>query len=79
MVKKFAIGVRMKVVMEVKTISRRKITYKGVKPIGKEQWQFLYRWLYGLVEPSTGESFFWEFTHLNSICFEKFLELFAEK
>ena len=59
-------------------MSRRKITAKGVKPIGVEQWKFLYRWLYGLVEPLTGESFFWEFTHLNSVCFEVFLELFSE-
>lgn len=34
-------------------------------------------WLYGLVEPLTGESLFWEFTHLNSVCFEMFLELFS--
>ncbi|WP_034936742.1 transposase [Gloeocapsa sp. PCC 73106] len=36
-------------------------------------------WLYGLVEPTSGESFFYEFCHLDSICFEKYLELFAEK
>lgn len=40
-------------------ISRRKITACGVKPVGIEQWKFLYRWLYGLVEPLTGDSFFW--------------------
>ncbi|GAB4197532.1 MAG: hypothetical protein Fur006_46230 [Coleofasciculaceae cyanobacterium] len=27
----------------------------------------------------TGESFFYEFCHLDSICFEKYLELFSEK
>jgi transposase len=27
----------------------------------------------------TGESFFYEFCHLDSICFEKYLELFAER
>lgn len=63
----------------MKTVSLRKVTIKGVKPIGIAQWQFLYRWLYGLVEPLTGDSFFLEFTHLNSICFEKFLELFADE
>jgi hypothetical protein len=36
-------------------------------------------WLYGAVEPLTGESFFYEFTHLDTVCFEKFLELFASK
>ena len=36
-------------------------------------------WLYRAVEPLTGESFFYEFTHLDTVCFEKFLELFASK
>jgi len=50
-----------------------------VQPVGVEQWQFEYLWLYGLVEPKTGESFFYEFCHLDSICFEKYLELFAKE
>jgi transposase len=36
-------------------------------------------WLYGAVEPLTGSSFFYEFTRLDTVCFEKFLELFASK
>ena len=36
-------------------------------------------WLYGLVEPKTGDSFFDKFSHLDTPCFEIFLELFAEK
>ncbi|MEG3991564.1 transposase [Microcoleus sp. S28C3] len=36
-------------------------------------------WLYGAVYPLTGEGFFYEFTHLDPVCFEKFLELFASK
>ncbi|MEG4856493.1 transposase [Microcoleus sp. K1-B6] len=36
-------------------------------------------WLYGAVEPLTGEGFFYEFTHLDTTCFEKLLELFASK
>jgi len=36
-------------------------------------------WLYGLVEPMSGKSFFYEFCHLDSICFEKYLELFSEE
>jgi transposase len=35
--------------------------------------------VYGAVEPLTGEGFFYEFTHLDTVCFEKFLELFASK
>ena len=42
-------------------------------------WNFTYLWLYGAVEPLTGEGFFYEFTHLDTVCFEKFLELFASK
>ncbi len=42
------------------------------------QWLFEYLWLYGLVEPLTGDSFFFEFSHLDTACFEKFLELFSQ-
>lgn len=42
------------------------------------QWLFQCFWLYGLVEPVSGESFFYEFCHLDTICFEKFLELFSQ-
>ncbi len=62
----------------LKTISGRKITAKGVKPIGKVQWKFIATYLYGVVEPATGENFFFEFTHLNSKCFQIFLELVSK-
>ncbi len=32
-----------------------------------------------MVEPKTGDSFFYEFSHLDTVCFEKFLELFSQK
>jgi len=63
----------------LKTISGRKITTKGINPKGKVQWQFKTTYLYGVVEPSTGESFFYEFTHLNSDCFPVFLNLVSER
>ncbi len=31
------------------------------------------------IEAKTGESFFYEFSHLDTVCMEKYLELFAEK
>ncbi len=65
--------------MGLHTIQRRKLTATGIKPQGKEQWDFTYLWLYGAVEPLTGESFFYEFTHLDTVGFEKFLELFASE
>ena len=60
------------------TLTSRKITLSGVKPVGVEQWKFDYLWLYGLVEPVSGESFFLEFSHLDSICFEKYLQIFSK-
>ena len=65
--------------MGLHTIQRKKLTGRGIKPQGKMQWDFIYLWLYGAVEPLTGESFFYEFTHLDTVCFEKFLELFSRK
>jgi DDE superfamily endonuclease len=63
----------------LKTISGRKITARGVKPKGKVQWQFKATYLYGVVEPATGEYFFYEFTHLNTDCFQVFLNLASEQ
>ena len=54
------------------------ITACGVKPVGLYQWLFEYLWIYGLVEPKTGDSFFYEFGNLDTACFEKFLELFSQ-
>jgi len=63
----------------LKTIHRRKITNRGIKPIGIEQWQRDNYYLYGIVEPKTGESFFYEFSHLDHICFEQFLLLVSQQ
>jgi DDE superfamily endonuclease len=63
----------------LKTISGRKITAKGVKPKGKVQWQFKATYLYGVVEPATGEHFFYEFTHFNTDCFQVFLNLVSQQ
>ncbi len=57
----------------LKTIEGRRITLKGVKPIGEWQWQFKAFWLYGAVEPLTGESLFWQFSHVDTECYQQFL------
>ncbi|MDB9415335.1 hypothetical protein [Microcystis aeruginosa] len=62
----------------IKIISGRKITAKGVKPYGKVQDQFQATYIYGVVEPKIGEHFFYKFAHLNSQCFQIFLELVSE-
>ena len=61
----------------LKTISGRLITAKGVKPLGLNQWQRHNFYLYGVVEPESGYSFFYEFSHLDSECFQRFLDLLA--
>ena len=54
--------------MGLHTVQRRKLTGKGIKPHEKVQWDFIYLWLYGVVEPQTGAEFFCEFTHLDEPC-----------
>jgi transposase len=58
----------------LKTIERKKITARGVKPIGLVQWNFKAYYLYGAVAPQTGENFWLEFSHLDGQCFQIFLD-----
>jgi len=60
------------------TITRRLLTLPGVKPVGPMQWKFEAFYLYGAVEPLTGESFFLEFPYLNSVCFQAFVNEFSQ-
>ena len=61
----------------LKTIVGRLITASGVKPIGQWQWLFKAFWLYGAVEPKTGESFFLQFSHVDTQCYPRFLSEFS--
>lgn len=61
----------------LKTLEKRRITACGVKPIGKVQWQFLAYYIYGLIDPVNGDSFFLEFSHLDSVCVQIFLNQVA--
>lgn len=49
-----------------------------VKPIGIGQWERQTYYLYGVIEPKTGNSFFYEESHLDTECFEKFLQQFSQ-
>lgn len=62
---------------DLRTIPGRKITVTGVKPVGLRQWQSEGYYLYGLVEPKSGENFFWEFSPMDSACFQVYLQEFA--
>lgn len=61
----------------LKTLLGRRLTAAAVKPIAVVQWPRKAFWLYGIVEPLTGDSFFFEYSHLNGVCFEHFLQLVA--
>jgi len=50
----------------LKTIGGKNITIKGVKPKGCVQWKRDNFYLYGAVEVTSGESYFYEFYHLDS-------------
>ena len=54
------------------------ITLSGVKPVGLVQWPFKAFYLYGAVEPVTGENYFLEFSHLDGECFQIFLDQFSQ-
>lgn len=60
------------------TLMGRLITAFGIKPIGDWQWLFKAFWLYGAVEPATGESFFWQFSHVDTDCYQRFLTEFSK-
>lgn len=60
-----------------RTESGRKITRAGVKPSQILQWYYSCYYVYGLVEPLKGRSFFYEFSHFNSDCMGAFLEQFS--
>jgi len=45
--------------------------------VGLGQWQSEGYYLYGLVEPKSGENFFWEFSPMDSACFQVYLQEFA--
>lgn len=61
----------------LKTLTGRVLTLTGVKPVMPMQWPRDAFWLYGAVEPSTGAHFFYRFSHLDSLCFERFLAEFG--
>ena len=63
----------------LKPIYRRRIITKGVAPIALQKWYFERVWLYGFVEPLTGESFFWEYSCLDHQCFGEVLAAFVRE
>jgi len=59
------------------SVTRRRITARGVKPLQPMLPRYEYFWLYGAVDPSTGESLFLELPALDTPCFQAFLFEFS--
>jgi transposase len=60
-------------------VQRRCMTLSGIKPVGTVQYCFDNFYVYGAVEPTTGESFFLELPQLNTANFQIFLNEFAHR
>jgi transposase len=60
------------------TIRRRRLTARGVQPVGRVQHVFQWLYVYGAVEPTTGNRFFLELPYLNADNFQIFINLFAQ-
>ncbi len=61
----------------LRTVRRRRLTARGVQPVGPIQHQFQSFYLYGAVAPTSGDDFFMELPQLNSRIFQIFLDQFA--
>ena len=59
-------------------VIHRRITLPGIKPVAEIDSRYESVYLYGAVEPLTGERFFLEFSHITSECFQCFIEKFSE-
>jgi transposase len=61
------------------TMPCRMITLKGVKPIGKKEWKRGNFYVYGVVEPATGEQYYQKNARVDSNCFQEFLNGFGQR
>jgi hypothetical protein len=61
------------------TVSGRVMTLKGVKPVGRCQWPRDNFYVYGIVEPLTGEYFIEKRPKLNGETFQMFIDALAKK
>lgn len=59
-------------------IGNRRITLVGIKPVAEIDYSYEATYLYGAVEPLTGERFSLEFPYLNADCFQVFINQFSD-
>ena len=60
------------------TVRRRRLTARGVQPVGAVQHIFEWLYVYGAVAPTTGERFFLALPYLNAEGFQLFIDAFAQ-
>lgn len=63
----------------LKTITRRRLTLKKVNPLVKVQWLFKAFYLYGVVEPLTGEGMIQTYDRVNTENLQQFLNDFSQR
>lgn len=61
----------------LKTTQRRRITARGVKPLGTCQHGYANTWLYGTVAPASGDAFTLILPKLNTTNMQVFIDAFA--
>ena len=59
-------------------VVQRRITTCGVKPVATVDYQYDWFYLYGAVEPRTGERLFLELPRLTAECFQIFIDEFSD-
>jgi hypothetical protein len=55
------------------------ITASGVKPTVEVKWPRDNFWIYGAIEPLTGDHFLYEYPKLNGECFQQFLDWLSQE
>ena len=63
----------------LKTLTGKVITASGVKPTIEVKWLRENFWIYGAIEPLTGDHFLHEYPKLNSECFQQFLDWLSQE
>ena len=63
----------------LKTLTGKVVTASGVKPTVKVKWLRENFWIYGAIEPLTGNHFLHEYPKLNGECFQQFLDWLSQE
>jgi hypothetical protein len=62
----------------LKPVLRRVYVPEGEVPIASVNWRFEWLWLYGFVEPQSGQTYWWILPYLNTELFTRVLADFAQ-